>query len=44
MGRGLTNMSDRLDALGGRLDVHSAIGEGVTGRVSSGAFGGDGDE
>lgn len=30
MGRGLTNMSDRLDALGGHLDLVSTLGEGTT--------------
>jgi signal transduction histidine kinase len=34
-GSGLQNMSDRVEALGGRLEIHSAPGEGtrVTGRV-----------
>jgi signal transduction histidine kinase len=30
MGSGLRNMADRLAALGGRLEVHSAPGHGTT--------------
>jgi signal transduction histidine kinase len=33
-GAGLTNMEDRLDALGGTLDVQSGPGGGTTLRVS----------
>jgi signal transduction histidine kinase len=35
LGRGLTNMTDRLNALGGELTVRSAVGEGtiITGKI-----------
>jgi signal transduction histidine kinase len=29
-GTGMNNMSDRLDALGGKLSVESSLGEGTT--------------
>ncbi len=30
MGRGLTNMTDRLDAIGGMLEIQSVVGRGTT--------------
>jgi signal transduction histidine kinase len=43
-GTGLQGMADRLDAIGGALEMRSAPGEGTTviGRVPAGARGGDG--
>jgi signal transduction histidine kinase len=43
-GSGLTNMADRLAALGGELEIRSAPGKGTTvrGRVPAGAEGDDG--